>query len=517
MCDHVFWHGPALEALDRAGGRRHRHQERRHRDLCLAAAAAPRADGRQGGGGARPSVGRTARARGGRRHPRRRVRRGGCRVQRRGAVASTRGSTRCAAPGRSPRATATRNSPRRAHIPVWVGGSSEAALRRAARRATGGSRCSSLPTSTPRPWVDWTKRPNGPGAIPRTVTRATVAFVSVGDPMPPGAGLSWMASLYGLPARSFERHLVAGTARTCAKALARFAESGARARRGLRDLGRPAGTVRGPGRRVRRPSRIPPRPPGGACSRPGRPRSRGPDERRAPVGRRLCRSSAVHRSKTRFGGEVVVRQDVSIVGIGMTPMDRRDLTPDVMAGQAVRAALDDAGLSPGDVGLVIAANAAGRPTVRSGLHPGPELAPRRRTSAPPASSTWTTPVREGPRPCTSACWRHKPASHRSSSSASRRCGRATGQRPSPGSRTGCRPTSDAELRVAPRERRRQRAHGAQRHVGPAPDRGARHDATADRRGRGQGAPSRIAQPARPVPLAGDGRRRSSPRPSWSHH
>jgi len=54
-----------------------------------------------------------------------------------------------------------------------------------------------------------------------------------------------------------------------------------------------------------------------------------------------------------------VRQDVSIVGIGMTPMDRRDLTPDVMAGQAVRAALDDAGLSPGDVGLVIAANALG--------------------------------------------------------------------------------------------------------------------------------------------------------------
>jgi acetyl-CoA acetyltransferase len=43
----------------------------------------------------------------------------------------------------------------------------------------------------------------------------------------------------------------------------------------------------------------------------------------------------------------------------MTPMDRRDLTPDVMAGQAVRAALDDAGLSPGDIGLVIAANALG--------------------------------------------------------------------------------------------------------------------------------------------------------------
>jgi acetyl-CoA acetyltransferase len=43
----------------------------------------------------------------------------------------------------------------------------------------------------------------------------------------------------------------------------------------------------------------------------------------------------------------------------MTPMDRRDLTPEAMAAQAVRAALDDAGLSPGDVGLVISANALG--------------------------------------------------------------------------------------------------------------------------------------------------------------
>jgi len=54
-----------------------------------------------------------------------------------------------------------------------------------------------------------------------------------------------------------------------------------------------------------------------------------------------------------------MRQDVSIVGIGMTPMDRRDMTPDAMAGQAVQAALDDAGLSPSDIGLVISANALG--------------------------------------------------------------------------------------------------------------------------------------------------------------
>ncbi len=54
-----------------------------------------------------------------------------------------------------------------------------------------------------------------------------------------------------------------------------------------------------------------------------------------------------------------MRQDVSIVGIGMTPMDRRDLTPEALASQAVRAALADAGLSATDVGLVISANALG--------------------------------------------------------------------------------------------------------------------------------------------------------------
>jgi acetyl-CoA acetyltransferase len=54
-----------------------------------------------------------------------------------------------------------------------------------------------------------------------------------------------------------------------------------------------------------------------------------------------------------------MQQDVRVVGVGMTPMNRRDLTPDAMAVTAVRAALEDAGLTPADVGLVIVANALG--------------------------------------------------------------------------------------------------------------------------------------------------------------
>jgi len=54
-----------------------------------------------------------------------------------------------------------------------------------------------------------------------------------------------------------------------------------------------------------------------------------------------------------------VTQDVSIVGVGMTPMDGRHHSPDALACEAVEGALADAGLSPGDVGLVVAANALG--------------------------------------------------------------------------------------------------------------------------------------------------------------
>ncbi|HXQ62724.1 MAG TPA: thiolase family protein [Acidimicrobiales bacterium] len=52
-------------------------------------------------------------------------------------------------------------------------------------------------------------------------------------------------------------------------------------------------------------------------------------------------------------------QEVSIVGVGMTAMARRDLTPEALAREAVRDALADAGLSAGDIGLVVVANALG--------------------------------------------------------------------------------------------------------------------------------------------------------------
>jgi acetyl-CoA acetyltransferase len=50
---------------------------------------------------------------------------------------------------------------------------------------------------------------------------------------------------------------------------------------------------------------------------------------------------------------------IAILGTGMTDMSRRDLSPETMAYQAVYEALSDAGLAPGELGLVVVGNATG--------------------------------------------------------------------------------------------------------------------------------------------------------------
>jgi acetyl-CoA acetyltransferase len=54
-----------------------------------------------------------------------------------------------------------------------------------------------------------------------------------------------------------------------------------------------------------------------------------------------------------------LRHGVRIVGVGITPMDRRDQSPEAMACRVVADALADAGLAAGQVGLVVVANALG--------------------------------------------------------------------------------------------------------------------------------------------------------------
>ena len=74
-----------------------------------------------------------------------------------------------------------------------------------------------------------TKEVDAAGRPPGSVTPAMVLFVAVDDDhdRAVAAGSGWMGSLYGLPSKAFERHLVAGTAEEVAATVARYRDAGA--------------------------------------------------------------------------------------------------------------------------------------------------------------------------------------------------------------------------------------------------------------------------------------------------
>lgn len=227
VCDHIFWHGPALEALSAlgvaAGATRHAaigtcilQLPLRHAPSVAKAAAS--LDHLSGGRlvlgvgvGTHPGEYAAAGVEFGSRG--RRLDEGIATLRRAWAVS----------PG-----DRYAQLPPGGSVPVWVGGSSEAALRRAARHGDGWIPLFVPPDEFAAALGRLDKEAERVGRDPGSVAHATVAFVSVGPSGAKERGLSWMASLYGLAPRSFERHLVAGSARSCATALARFAESGAR-------------------------------------------------------------------------------------------------------------------------------------------------------------------------------------------------------------------------------------------------------------------------------------------------
>ncbi len=114
-------------------------------------------------------------------------------------------------------------------IPVWAGGSSEAALLRAATLADGWMPLFLTPAEYGEAVERLAKEVAGAGRPAGSVVPSMVLFVSIDDDGSTARrrGTGWMSSLYGIPGRAFDRHLVHGTAAEVADVVASFRRAGA--------------------------------------------------------------------------------------------------------------------------------------------------------------------------------------------------------------------------------------------------------------------------------------------------
>ncbi len=119
--------------------------------------------------------------------------------------------------------------PASAPVPLWFGGASAAARRRAAAVGDGWVPLFLTPDEYGTALVALRKETAAAGRDPEAVQAGVVVFACVGDDdQAPERGAQWLSELYRLPPKAFQRHLVAGSPEICARALDRYAEAGAR-------------------------------------------------------------------------------------------------------------------------------------------------------------------------------------------------------------------------------------------------------------------------------------------------
>lgn len=114
-------------------------------------------------------------------------------------------------------------------VPVWIGGSSPAALRRAAALGDGWVPLFVGPERFGELLGHLHKEAQANGRDPGAITTAVVMATSVGTDSARATetGLEWLSSLYGIAPKAFARHLVAGSAGACADVAARYHAAGA--------------------------------------------------------------------------------------------------------------------------------------------------------------------------------------------------------------------------------------------------------------------------------------------------
>ncbi len=122
-----------------------------------------------------------------------------------------------------------RQAPSGPPVPLWFGGASAAARRRAAALGAGWIPLFLTASEYEESLAALRRETEAAGRDPEAVEPGVVVFACVGDDSEtPARGAAWLSQLYRLPAKSFRRHLVAGPPEACAAALARYADAGAR-------------------------------------------------------------------------------------------------------------------------------------------------------------------------------------------------------------------------------------------------------------------------------------------------
>ncbi len=113
-------------------------------------------------------------------------------------------------------------------IPLWFGGASAAARRRAAAVGDGWVPLFLAPDEYGTALAALRRETAEAGRDPEAVQAGVVVFACVGDDdRAPVRGAQWLSELYRLPPKAFQRHLVAGSPETCAAALGQYADAGA--------------------------------------------------------------------------------------------------------------------------------------------------------------------------------------------------------------------------------------------------------------------------------------------------
>lgn len=112
-------------------------------------------------------------------------------------------------------------------VPIWFGGHSEAARRRAAVLGDGWIPLFLTPEDYAAALVELRRETEQAGRDPGDVAAGVVVFACVGADDAATQGARWLSALYRLPPKAFTRHIAAGAPEVCAERLRLYAEAGA--------------------------------------------------------------------------------------------------------------------------------------------------------------------------------------------------------------------------------------------------------------------------------------------------